>query len=557
MPAFQPARTRFTGGSAGLILLLAACGGSAASPSAPAGSGSSAAPTRGGTLSIAYQSDIATLDPTQGYDVVSWPAERLIFETLITYGKQTDLVPQLATDMPAVSNGGRTYTFTIRDGVNFVKRDGSILRPMTADDVVFSFNRLLDPKLKPNPSPVASSFFQVIEGAAAVTSGKAKEATGVKKVDEHNVSFTIVQPDRTFLFIMAMPFASIVPKDLAGEDTTAFSADPVGTGPFLLTSYDKGQSAKFARNPHYWEAGQPSLDGIDFRVGVDPTSALQQVEAGSLDVMGDAIPPGSFTSVVNDPQYKTQIKSILMVSTWFLSLDTSAPNSPLSKVEVRRAIEYAIDKENVLAIWHGAGTVANCIFPPNLFGYDASCKPYSYDPDKAKKMLANAGYPNGFSTHIFSDTTDPDPAVAQAIQQDLAKVGIKADLTSQSFETFLGTITVPHKAPLVWVGWFQDFPDPSDFYEPILSCATNVAGNFNLAWYCNQEVEKLEAAAKGEQDDTKRVDAYQQVQKMVMNDAPWVPVFHQKWFTVISKRVTNFELHPVWLYNLRTYAVSS
>jgi ABC-type transport system substrate-binding protein len=540
-------------------LLVSACGSPGQSSSvhaSPSVSGS-AAPPKGGTLSVAYKSDIQTLDPSQGYDVVSWPAERLLFETLITYDDKTNIVPRLATEMPSVSADGLTYTFTIRSGVNFVKGDGTVLREMTADDVIFSFNRLLDPKLKPNPSPVSASFFQLIAGAAQVTGGKATEASGIKRVDDHTVSFTIARADATFLNIMALPFAAIVPKGVAGEDSTAFSTNPVGTGPFVLKSYEKGQRATFVRNPHYWQAGKPYLDGVDFRVGIDAASALQQVQSGSLDLMGDPIPSGSFTSVVKDPLYKDQVKFLDLVATQFLTMDTSAPGSPLSKVEVRRAIQWAIDKENILSIYHGAGRVANCLFPPVMPGYDPTCKPYGYDPDKARSMLATAGYPNGFSTKLYTDTTDPDPTVAQAIQQDLVKIGIKTEIVTQAFDTLVGTMTVPHQAPMIYTGWFQDFPDPSDFYDPILSCATDVAGNFNIAWYCNKQVDTLATKAKGEQDKAQRISDYQQVQKMIMDDSPWVMILHPRQYTVVSKRIRNFSMHPVWLFDLQSYGVAS
>jgi ABC-type transport system substrate-binding protein len=557
-PVARTTRIRKGAAIVAAAILITACGAQGQSPSNGAGASpsGSAQPPRGGTLSVAFKSDIQTLDPSQAYDEVSWPAERLLFETLITYDDKTNLVPQLATEMPIVSPDGLTYTFAIRPGVDFVKGDGTVLREMTADDVVFSFNRLLDPKLKPNPSPVAATFFLLIAGAADVTGGKATDASGIKKVDDQTVSFTITQPNATFLNIMALPFAAIVPKGAAGEDTTAFSTNPVGTGPFLLKAYEKGQRATFVRNPHYWQAGRPYLDGIDFRVGVDAASALQQVQSGSLDVMGP-IPSGSFTAVVNDPQYKDQLKFLDQVGTFFLSLDTSAPGSPLSKVEVRRAIQWAIDKENILAIFHGAGRVATCLFPPALPGYDPTCKPYGYDPDKARSMLAAAGYPDGFSSKLYTDTGDPDPIAAQAIQQDLAKIGVTVEIVTQSFDTLLGTITVPHQAPMIFINWLQDFPDPSDFYDPILSCATNAAGNFNIAWYCNQAVDALATKAKGEQDKAQRIADYRQVQKMIMDDSPWVMVLHPRLYTLISKRLRNFNMHPVWTFDLGTYAVAS
>ncbi len=520
----------------------------------PSASGSQA-PGSGGTLSIAFKSDIQTLDPSQGYDVVSWPAERLIFDTLLTYDDGVTLVPSLASALPEKSADGLTYTFALRDDVNFVDGTGAVVRAMTADDVAFTFNRLLNPNLTPNPSPVASGFFLIIKGADAVVAGTATEASGIRVVDAKTIEFTLNQADITFLNLLAMPFGSIVPEGVATEDTAAFAAAPVGTGPYYLESYEQGQKARFVRNTHYW--GTPtSPDAIEMRVNVDPATAVQQVEAGTLDVTGDPIPPGSLKQILADAEHKDWVERAPQVATWFMSIDTSAPDSPLSDVLVRQAIAHAIDKANILEINLGVGTVAPCILPPQMAGYDADCDPYDYNPDTARDLLAQAGFADGFSTTLYTDTTDPDPAIGQAIQQDLAAVGIEVELVSQAFDALLGTITVKHQAPMVYLSWFQDFPDPSDFYDPILSCATNVEGNFNLAWYCNEEIDAAASAAKYNLDLDARTAAYRDVFNQIMDDVPWVPIFHPEAVTLVNPRVTTFSLHPVWTFDLARYAVT-
>lgn len=518
-----------------------------ASPSAPA----STIP-QGGTLSIAYQSDLQHLDPAVMYDTVGITAVRLMFEAPLTYDTGTKLIPMLATEMPTVSADGLKYTIKLRTGVNFVKADGSVLREMKADDLTYSLNRVLDPNLKPAPSPVSGAFFGNIVGAADVIGGKAKTATGIKTVDASTVEISLVKADATFLNILATTFASVVPKEFATEDTAAFDAAPVGTGPYVLSAYTKGQQATFKANKHYWLAGQPYLDEIDFKVGVDGNAALQQVQAGTLDLLGDPIPSGSFTQVTTDPTYKDQIVHHTLVDTQYLSMDTTQPNNgPLSKLAVRQAISMAIDKDAILQIYHGAGTKGTCILPPDMPGFDPSCAGPTFDPVAAKAALVAAGYPNGFETTIYSDTTDPDPAVAQSIQQDLAKIGITAKVISQSFDTFLNTIETPHKAPLVYVGWFEDYPDPSDFIDPILSCAAAVKGGANAAWYCNKAIDAQAATARGEVDPAKRLTQYQAVQKAIMADAPWVPILYLDLYEMKSKRVGGFAIHPVWLYTLR------
>ncbi|HEX8026213.1 MAG TPA: ABC transporter substrate-binding protein [Candidatus Limnocylindrales bacterium] len=510
---------------------------------------SAAIPT-GGTLSFGFNGEIQHLDPSLGYDVTSWPAERLIYEALLDYDSSSNLVPLLADGMPTVSADGKTVTFKIHSGVNFVKADGSVLREMTADDVAYSINRDLDPNLKPNPSPVGSAFFGNIVGAADVLAGKAKTATGIKVIDPTTIEFDLVNADATFLNVMATPFAMVVPKELATEDTAAFEAAPVGTGQFLMTKYTKGQGATFVRNPHYWRAGLPYLDGVDFRTGQDDNAMLQQIEAGTLDIMGDPMPAAQFTDVTTNPAYKSQLYHTPLADTDYVFMDTQDPAGHFSKLEVRQAVNYAIDKAAILQITHGAGQQANCILPPTMPGYDANCNPYPHDVDKAKQLMATAGLSGGFSTKFYTDTTDPDPQIGQSIQQDLAAIGIKADIVSQEFATFLNTIETPHAAPVGFVGWFQDYPDPSDFIDPILSCASAVKGGANAALYCNKDVDALAAKAKGETDSAQRLKDYQTIQTMIMADAPWAPFRHQEWYTLISPRVGGFSLHPVWTYNV-------
>ena len=552
-----------------LMLVAGACGassspapstGASAPPSvtgsAPAASSAASEPAaipQGGTLSIGWNGEIQWLDPALGYDVTSWPAERLVFEQLLGYDKGTTLIPLLADGMPTVSADGKAYTFKIHGNVNFVNEDGTVLRPMTADDVAASINRVLDPNLKPNPSPVASAFFGNIVGAEDVLNGKAKAASGIKVIAHETVEFDLVKADATFLNVMATPFASIVPKELAGEDATAFSAKPVGTGPYLFKSYAKGQGATFVKNPAYWQPGQPYLDTIDFRTGQDDNAMLQQIEAGTLDLMGDPLPTAQFTDVTTNPDYANQIVHHTLVNTDYVFMDTQQPSSgPFSNVKVRQAVNYAIDKDAILQITHGAGVAANCIYPPDLPAYDPGCNPYPHDVAKAKQLMQEAGFGSGFETKFYTDTTDPDPQIGASIQQDLAAIGIKTDIVSQEFATFLDTIETPHKAPIGWVGWFQDYPDPSDFIDPILSCASAVKGGANASLYCNKDVDALAAAAKGETDSTKRIAEYQQIQTMIMADAPWAPFRHQEWYTLVGKQVGGFEIHPVWQYDVRS-----
>ena len=547
---------------AAVILVAAAC--TPAASTAPSGPGATSGtattgpsqPTAtqgnptGGTLSIGANGEIQWLDPALGYDTVSWPAERLVFEALFDYDASSKLIPLLAAEMPTTSADGKTVTIKLHDKVSFVKSDGSVLRAMTADDVAYSIGRNLNPNIKPHPSPVGSGFFGNIVGAADVLAGKAKTASGIKVIDPTTIEFDLTKADPTFLNVLATPFASVVPKELAGDDATAFSAAPVGTGPFIFKSYTKGQGAQFAKNPAYWQPGLPYLDAIDYRTGQDDVAMIQQIEAGTLDLIQDGMPPAQYTDVTTN--YADQVQRQVLQEVDYVFMDTQQPNNgPFSNLKVRQAVNYAIDKEAILQITHGAGQPANCILPPNMPGYDSTCNPYPHNVDTAKQLMSDAGYAAGFDTKFYTDTTDPDPQIGALIQQDLKAIGIRTEIVSQEFATFLDTIETPHKAPIGWVGWFQDYPDPSDFMEPTLTCATAVPGGANAALYCNKEVDDLLNAAHGMADASARLAAYQEIQKKIMADAPWAPFRHQEFVTIVSKRTGGFKVDPQWLFDIR------
>ncbi|HEX2765125.1 MAG TPA: ABC transporter substrate-binding protein [Candidatus Limnocylindria bacterium] len=542
-----------------VLLVLAACGGEGtASPSEEApGSDSppgSQAPEGGGTMTIAWEADIQSMDPAIAYDYVSIPAVHMVFESLIGYDDGTTLVPVLAEAMPEVSPDGLTYTFVLRPGVNFVKPDGSVLREMTADDVVYSLNRVLNPNLTPTPSPVASSFFAQIEGGQAVLDGEAHEATGVVAVDDRTVEITILSPNRAFLNVLAMTFGSVVPEGEAGTDTAAFSAAPIGTGPYYMASYTAGQAAHFVRNPHYWGPA-PAIAEVEYEVGVDTVTQTQRAQANTLDLMGDSIPTGSLPEVRDDPEYAERLIEEATVAVSYVSIDATIEDPPLNDVRVRQAINHAIDKENLVAVVGGRGEPANCIFPPAISAHDPGCQPYDYNPERARELLAEAGVPDGFATTYYTDTTEDSVALAQAIQQDLAAVGIDVEIVSQEFDVLLETILVQGNAPLLGIAWIQDYPDPSDFYDPILSCAA-VGGGFNTSWACSEEADAIAIEALSMTDEAERDEAYREVQRLVMEEALWVPTYFPTVTHLHSDRLEGAYFHPVWSWEIVDYSLS-
>ncbi|MFC4455457.1 ABC transporter substrate-binding protein [Deinococcus sonorensis] len=492
-----------------------------------------AAPARGGSMVVSYKDDVTTLDPAIGYDWQNWPLEKMVFDGLLDYQVgTTKLEPRLATSMPKVSADGRTYTFTLRPGIKF--QNG---RELVASDVVYTLTRVLDPKTK---SP-GQGFYVGISGAQAFIDGKAKTVSGLKAPNKSTFSVTLDAPNAAFLNVMAMNFAFIVPKEEVAKAGADFGHKPVGTGPFRLTSWPSGQQLVFERNPGYFYQNLPYLDRVTVKVGLDPSVAFLSLTRGEVDLLGDGIPPAQFLQVVHDPRYKANVLQRTNVNTSYLSLNSGV--GPLKDVRVRQAINMAINKTKVIRIINGRGVEAKTYLPPLMPGYDPAETGYKYDPAGAKALLKAAGFPNGFETTLYTNSTDPNPRIAQSLQQDLAAVGIRASIKSQAQSTVVEAAGTPNIAPLVWSGgmaWTQDYPDPSDFYWPILSCRSAVTGGWNWPFYCNKALdaraEKADQMVKPGQQAA-RLKEYASIFSALNKQALWVPVFHEVRYMMRSDRL--------------------
>ena len=510
----ERSRLRYAGPAFGLVLLLS---GATAAKSLAASRANATHQHRSlGVLTQGFKNDLATLDPAIGYDYNNWPAEKMVFDGLLDYNEGTDLQPRLAAKMPAISGGGKVYTFTLRRGVHFTNG-----RELVASDVAYTINRVLNPQTK---SPGAS-FYGSISGAPAVMNGKAKTANGIKVLNKYSIRFVLSRPDVTFLNEMAMNFAYIVPKEVVQKEGAAFGHKPVGTGPFILKQWTLGQRLVFVRNKHYFMAGMPKLDGVTFLIGLDPEVALLRVERGQLDMLGDPIPGPDFIRIKNDAKFANQLVSGVDPETSYITLNTHI--KPFNNVKVRLALEYAIDKQRIVKILNGRGIVANQVLPPTMAGYDTSYKGYSYNPGLAKKMLSAAGYPHGFSTSLYTLNVDPQPRIAQSFQQDLAQIGVKVRIVPLASATIINTASTPNKAPMVWSGalaWTEDFPDPSDFYSSILSCSSAVAGGWNWPFLCNKTLDKQADRLLGMTNRSARLAGYKSLFRQVMAQAVWIPI---------------------------------
>jgi peptide/nickel transport system substrate-binding protein/oligopeptide transport system substrate-binding protein len=486
----------------------------------------------GGNIVVTYKDDVATLDPAIGYDWQNWSMIKSLFDGLMDYDPgTTDLRPGLAESY-TISDDGMVFTFEVRNGVQF--HNG---REMTAEDVVYSFNRVTNPTTQ---SPGAG-FFWSIKGYDAMASGEADALEGVTVEGPSTVRIELSRPDATFLHVMALNFASVVPREAveaAGDD---FGKNPVGTGAFSLAEWTIGQRLVFAKNETYWRNGIPYLDQITFEVGQEPIVALLRLQNGEVDVPGDGIPPAKFQEVMGDPAQAGRVVEGGQLHTGYITLNTQMP--PFDNADVRRAVNMAINKDRIIQIINGRAIAATQPLPPTMPGYTEGYEGYAFDPEAAKAMLAKAGFAEGFETELYVMNTDPNPRIAQAIQQDLAGIGITAGIKSLAQASVIAAGGEADQAPMIWSGgmaWIADFPDAANFYGPILGCSGAIQGGWNWSWYCNEALDEKSASADAIVDPARageRLEMWSEIYMTIMEDAPWVPVFNEQRYTMKSPRM--------------------
>lgn len=526
-------RAAIVGSTAALLLAACATAGPVATSPAP----SAAAPTRGGNFVMALSSDVATLDPAHaGYDFASWSMTIAVYSALVDYDQGLNLKGDLASSW-TVSPDGMTYTFHLRPGVKF--SDGT---PLTSDDVRYTIERILDPKTASEGSWV----FQNVVGADKFASGTASHVSGVQTLDPSTVTIELTAPEPYFLNLLAMPYGRVVKASQVQKFASTFSNHPLGSGPFMLQEWTAGQKLVLGRNANYYDPTRPYLDSVTVLLNQNDQTRILEFERGQLSISD--IPSAAYVQITTDPKYKPYLVTSKDPDTYFIGMKTN--QHPFDNALVRQALNYAVNKKRLVQLLNGRGVVSHGVIPPSMAGYDPHRRGYQYDPSKARTLLAQAGFPNGFSTELWTINDETSTRVVQSVANDLSAVGVKADIRAVDSSTFYSVVGDAKKVPMFLTFWWQDFPDPYDFFSNLLT-KTNWGPN-NASYYSNPTVEDGVAKTAHMLDQGQRVALFQSMESTVVRDAPWIFLYHTLTVDVHQPNVY-FYLHPVHIWRFADY----
>ena len=484
----------------------------------------------GGTLMVGYSQDLTSLDPPKAWSTMDWgTAAQLLYNRLYTFDADDNLVPDLAADMPEISEDGTVYTVSLKEGVLF--HNG---RELVAEDVKYSLER----NAKPDSGTWnATAPLSNVVGGQAVIDGEAETAEGIRVVDDYTIEFTLVEADAYFVHGLTLITNSIVPQEVVEEFGEDFSFNPVGTGPFQFVEWLPGERLEFARYEDYFEEGKPYLDGIVYEVGADPSVYLLRFEQGEIDVVADGLPAAEIARIASDPEMGELFLNTKTFLTGFLAFNTETP--PFDNPDVRKALAMAINRERLIDLSANAASITYDWYPPSHYNCTAGDENplYTYDPEAAQQLLADAGYPDGFQVESWFRVIRPWlNRIPEAVQQDLAAVGVEVELLQ--LETAVASEMVDnHELPMFMQAWGSSFPDPFNFATEIFQTGSVYAERLN---YSNPEVDALVEAARQNTDPESRCEQWLQAQELVMQDLPAIPLLVAGYPDVRSPRIEDF-----------------
>ena len=472
----------------------------------------------------------------------SFDANEPIYDRLVGFERGgVKVVPGLAEKWD-ISADGKEYTFHLRKGVKWHNhRAFKPTRDFNADDVMFAFDRQWkesDPYFK--VTSANHSYFNDM--------GMPKLLKSIDKIDDYTVKFTLNAPEAPFLANLAMPYAAIQSKEYAQAMLKAgtpekLDQEPIGTGPFYLVQYQKDAILRYKASPNYW-AGKAKIDDLVYAITPDASVRWAKLQKGECHVMPYPN-PADLDAIRKDPNITVLEQPGLNVG--YLAYNTQ--KKPFDDVRVRKALNMAINKKAIIdAVYLSTGVAATNPIPPTMWSYNKAIKDDAYDPAAAKKLLAEAGFPNGLTTDLWAMPVqrpyNPNAKrIAELMQADLAAIGVKAEIKSFEWGEYRKRMQAgEHQMGML--GWTGDNGDPDNFLYTLLGCASAQTNGSNVAKFCYKPFEDLVLKAKTVTSQAERTALYEKAQAIFKEQAPWFTIAHAVQLKPVRKEVIDMKLSP-------------
>lgn len=512
------------------FFLLASCGqSSGASSEQQASSGKTN--TANFLVAIEEEPDTVDFQCTSIYYTIATNVFDRLVEMSADESGVVSIQPSLAESWEE-SKDGRTYTFHLREGVTF--SNGSQL---TSSDVLYTFTRLLT-----HPDSCNKDIVEIILGADKLESGEASELEGFEVLNDQDFVITLREPFEAFLACLSMPGASIMDAETTEAAGDKFGTDPastVGTGPYILSSWEPQKGMLLTVNPSCW-SGAPKNDGLDLRFITEQEEIRALFNEGKLDILDLDDQGNGAEYFIHGDIYQDRIHEVRRIATSYIALNESV--EPLSDVRVRKALQLALDRNALLdAVYSGRGTIENGLYSHGLYGFNPDLPTIPYDVDQARQLLKEAGYENGFDLRfsVKSSSTQWEMTLAEYAVSMWNDAGIRASIEILDEDEFMAQ-RKSGKLACYTATWTADYNDPDNYIYTFFGNRENTT--FRSLCYPREDIMERVRKARGITDHEERVKEYQDLEKIIIqDDAAWVPLFSRVYLYVTSERLQDFQ----------------
>lgn len=467
------------------------------------------------TLVYRFMSDPPSLDPAHATDTTSGTVTALVFDGLVDLDPVTlEVVPAVA-ESSEISADKLTYTFHLREGVKF--HNG---REVKADDFRYTFERTL----RPQTASERTWVLELIKGVDEFRAAKAEKIEGVEVLGDYTLRITLKHPYPPFLELITMDAANVVPKEVAEKWRDDFVDHLIGCGPYKFVRWKRYAVVELEAFDDYY-AGRPKIDRIEFKVIPYTDIALLKYEEGELDIL-DQLPTGRVKEAQR--RYPQEFKMWPILGTYYIAINNQKPPFK-GNVRLRRALNHAVNKKAICeAIGEGVPVPANGILPPGLPGHNPNLKGYAYNPELAKKLIAEAGFPDGKGLDVIDlwyNTDQGHARICTQIKNDLKTIGVRVRLRNYDWGTYLEACK-DGEPVLMRSAWIADVPDPENYLHVLLH--SEKIGIDNYARYSSPKFDKLVEKARFTAEPEERIALYQQAEQMAVDDAAWIFLYYYR-----------------------------